>query len=460
MSRKNNILFQFDDLIERLKATEKRPFKPDAVFKDELRRRLIAQHAQPHPFWQTSGQWLGTAVSAGILALIVYYAWSVLFAPAPISAPPPATNLAELTPLAEEGPRQHSQRAQLPAEFGDSFLLLDYDISPPETAAGQPLRVHLYLETTARPSANYTVYLHLIDADGNLAAQADHSLGESATFVRGVRPVAGLTLWLPDNPEAGPFSLVTGLYDSSTGQRLPQNDSERGFVLAEIEAAGNTAVFPRAVVSGTGHAGLTLRSAPAGQPIAILSEGSIVLLSEFPRQESENALWQAVETADGLTGWVMAEFLTYPAGYTPVGERPLENTLATGAESPVRLLSAVQKARLSAVVTIEIEIETSATETMGGLQLYLTNPDTALNLPITNPAQLFRARAGAPGLIITATPEQIREATGTDYPVVTAVFWPTDASSDTAIIQQFPEFAIDLTSREEIRYEPPSVSEN
>ena len=102
---------------------------------------------------------------------------------------------------------------------------------------------------------------------------------------------------------SGTFSLVIGLYDSATGLQLPPD--RPGLYLAQVEVGGDTAVVQSAVVSGTNNNGLTLRRAPAGQQIAILEEGSIVLLLDEPRLESEGLLWQAVENErwpNGLGG--------------------------------------------------------------------------------------------------------------------------------------------------------------
>ncbi len=129
---------------------------------------------------------------------------------------------------------------QLPAELGDSFRLLDFSLSTNQFVPGQPLQISLSWETTGRPTADYTAFVHLVDQSGNLLAQTDQSLGASSTFVNGTRPNTNLTLWLPDDLPSGTFSIVIGLYDSTTGQQLPAD--RPGLYMVQIEVKADTAV--------------------------------------------------------------------------------------------------------------------------------------------------------------------------------------------------------------------------
>lgn len=490
---------------------------------------------------------------------------------------------------------------QLPAELGDSFRLLDFSLSTNQFVPGQPLQISLSWETTGRPTADYTAFVHLVDQSGNLLAQTDQSLGASSTFVNGTRPNTNLTLWLPDDLPPGTFSIVIGLYDSTTGQQLPAD--RPGLYMVQIEVPVDTAVIPSAVVSGTDDNGLTLRRTPTSQSIAILSEGSIVSLLDEPLMESEGLLWQAIKTNDGQMGWVVAEFLTYPEDYRPADTMPwspdglwivkatqlprsnadeaitLEVTvgyeLVTAEEAvlslsfvhptwgeslegyryptynalgnerrvqagtgnvtftvsvepetitsaiysdefglitrlwatdeddqqtsdliligfdkgisfnvqsveeiafeggglpidanaspaeetgPVYLESVVQKERHTAVVTFEVIIEQPILDAT--FQLFLVNPDWDFDQTNIQWFQYFMAQPGQPGLSITATPDQIREATNTDHPIVAAIVEPLDPSNGTAIVQKFPQFPFDLTSNEEIRYTPVNDTTN
>ena len=118
-----------------------------------------------------------------------------------------------------------------------------------------------------------------------------------------------------------------------------------------------TAIPQRAIVSGTGSNGLVVRSAPTGQDIGILEEGSIVLLTDAPRQKGEGLTWQAVETIDGQTGWVVAEFLTYPDGYVPVDA-------SAGGEAEVEPLDSLTIVNISPPVGSDLSGKTTFTITV------------------------------------------------------------------------------------------------
>ena len=109
----------------------------------------------------------------------------------------------------------------LGATFGSTIELLGYDLV--QSAEGISLTLHWRSLTPA--AANYTVFVHLLDSVGRLAAQIDRPP------LNGARPTLG---WLPGEvlsdplfldlaPDAmdGVYNLSVGLYDPRTGARLP-----------------------------------------------------------------------------------------------------------------------------------------------------------------------------------------------------------------------------------------------
>ena len=58
------------------------------------------------------------------------------------------------------------------AEFGEGVYLLDSDIRPP-AQPGQPFEISADWTTAAPLDANYTIFAHLVDADGQIIAQQD-----------------------------------------------------------------------------------------------------------------------------------------------------------------------------------------------------------------------------------------------------------------------------------------------
>ncbi|MGH2535934.1 MAG: SH3 domain-containing protein [Candidatus Promineifilaceae bacterium] len=71
-----------------------------------------------------------------------------------------------------------------------------------------------------------------------------------------------------------------------------------------------TPVICRAVIEGTGASGLTLRDAPSGAEIGVLSEGTIVTVLPEEPVEASGFVWRAVRTTAQEEGWLAADFLT------------------------------------------------------------------------------------------------------------------------------------------------------
>lgn len=131
-------------------------------------------------------------------------------------------------PARVERPRQfqpprltHAQRVT----FANGVQLLGYDVQ--KDAARSRVRVTLYWQASPTPSPDYTVFVHLVGADG-MRGQYD------SPPARGGLPMSG---WLPgeviadehpvavtpDAP-AGDYQLLVGLYDPATGARVPTSD--------------------------------------------------------------------------------------------------------------------------------------------------------------------------------------------------------------------------------------------
>jgi len=125
---------------------------------------------------------------------------------------------------------------RLNVRLGDQIVLAGYDLEIGGEASPQypipnlqpptgTLYLTLYWQALARPDHDYTVFVHLLDASGQIRAQVDRMPAD------GTRPTSG---WVPgevlidryevslspDTP-AGRYRLVVGMYDPATLQRLP-----------------------------------------------------------------------------------------------------------------------------------------------------------------------------------------------------------------------------------------------
>jgi hypothetical protein len=117
----------------------------------------------------------------------------------------------------------------LEANLGDRVALLGYEIKAPEemaqVQAGGVVTVTLYWRALAEMETSYTVFVHLLDGAGRVRAQRDTVPGG------GSLPTTG---WLPGevvadeyavplgrDMEPGDYTIEVGMYDASTGARLP-----------------------------------------------------------------------------------------------------------------------------------------------------------------------------------------------------------------------------------------------
>jgi len=107
------------------------------------------------------------------------------------------------------------------ARLDDLARLVGYDLNDDARA----LRLVLYWRALASSEISYTVFVHLVDANGALLAQADQIPGAGAypttTWVEGEYLVDVYDLARPP----GAYAIRIGMYDATTGARLPAFDA-------------------------------------------------------------------------------------------------------------------------------------------------------------------------------------------------------------------------------------------
>ncbi len=118
-------------------------------------------------------------------------------------------------------PAHHSPPAQpLSAQLGEAIQLTGYDLTP-----GNPLALALYWQSSAKIPTDYTVFSQLIGPDGQVWAQWDNppQAGRYPTTAWRTPDtvVDRYTLTLRDGAPPGLYRLLTGMYDPTSGQRLP-----------------------------------------------------------------------------------------------------------------------------------------------------------------------------------------------------------------------------------------------
>jgi mannosyltransferase len=122
----------------------------------------------------------------------------------------------------------------LDVHFAQVARLIGYDLPPQTFTAGEPITLTLYWQALDRAAdVDYTVFTHILAADGHLVGQHD------SPPVAGARPTLG---WVTgeiimdqhtmtfNEPYAGPARVEVGLYDPATLERVAVEESEN-FVL-------------------------------------------------------------------------------------------------------------------------------------------------------------------------------------------------------------------------------------
>ncbi len=120
------------------------------------------------------------------------------------------------------------QRAS--AGFGGVITLGGY-AAPAALAAGDSLTATLLWEAKGQPAADYTAYLHLLDAEGKQVGGYDRPpAGErfpTSHWRAGDRIAGEYTLQVPPDLPPGEYALWVGLYETASGGtlRLPVTDA-------------------------------------------------------------------------------------------------------------------------------------------------------------------------------------------------------------------------------------------
>jgi hypothetical protein len=118
--------------------------------------------------------------------------------------------------------------------------------SPPIALLDQGVRLHksqidihndaidmeLIWSATQTPAKDYTIFVHLIDAEGHLLGQGDAppraGYWPTSHWHPGEAVASWHTISLPNNLSPGDYTLLVGMYDPASGQRLAIRPPEGG----------------------------------------------------------------------------------------------------------------------------------------------------------------------------------------------------------------------------------------
>ena len=121
---------------------------------------------------------------------------------------------------------------------GDRIRLLGYTLPAGSKVEGDVLPVHLYWQALAPVQTDYTVFVHLLDEDGEIEGQGDGlpaggfyptSFWDPGETVEDEHQVL-----VSAQAEKGTYQLAVGLYLLSTGERMTADDGDR-VILGEVQ---------------------------------------------------------------------------------------------------------------------------------------------------------------------------------------------------------------------------------
>lgn len=128
------------------------------------------------------------------------------------------------------------QAAVQEAAWKDGVQLLGYTFSDAHVSPGQTLDVTLYWRPREVPEEDYTVFVHLVDEEGQLVAQHDARPGRgrfpTATWRPGQLIADRHPLEIPLNMTPGDYTLIIGLYQLQNGERAVMENGDNALQLS------------------------------------------------------------------------------------------------------------------------------------------------------------------------------------------------------------------------------------
>jgi 4-amino-4-deoxy-L-arabinose transferase-like glycosyltransferase len=128
-------------------------------------------------------------------------------------------------PVIDESAIEHVVKASV----GDDFVLLGYDLESNQVRPGETTHLTLYWEATNKPTEDYTVFVHLLDANGKLISQQDNQpqngMYPTSFWDAGEQVQDEYALMVDPGALAGDYTLAVGMYTLQTLQRLPVTDT-------------------------------------------------------------------------------------------------------------------------------------------------------------------------------------------------------------------------------------------
>ena len=218
--------------------------------------RLLFIAIGPLSCWLTIGLgwWLPRRIRAGVLVAVVVIL-VMIAGLAPFGVILPAYALPPLDDPLLAAPSDSAYSFFEPGNDAPSLRLLGYEVLQENVQPGAGLDLQLYWEVAEPPSRRWSLFVHVLDGSGTIAAQRDRYPGRGllaterlATGQTWIEPV---TIILPDSLYApDSLRLAVGWYDRVTGERMLLGPGDESLVILN-EALPVSPVDPDASVSNS-----------------------------------------------------------------------------------------------------------------------------------------------------------------------------------------------------------------
>jgi len=231
---------------------------------------------------------------------------------------------------------------EIGATFGDAIALRGYRLQADEVASGDILRVALEWSCLAPVSEAYKVFVHLVDARGNIVGQQDGEPGGGSQPTTGWRAgeviVDNHGLLIPPGSPPGAHTLRIGLYSAADGRRLPVSGGEDALDLSVVTVTAPKTPAPVGALDmehaadarwgGLSLVGYSLhRLGAEHEPVLTLRAGDVMRLVLFWRREEgapPGDHWVAtLHDGRGRVAWEQA-FRVVGGDYPPEAWQPGE----------------------------------------------------------------------------------------------------------------------------------------
>src|SRR5262245_56861918 len=122
--------------------------------------------------------------------------------------------------------------------FGDAGTLIGRDAPTAPVTRNEPVPITLYWQATGTQSTNYTVFVHLLDGNGQVVAQSDSQPAggsrPTSGWIKGEYIVDKHSLTFNRQDFSGQATMEVGLYEQSTGKRVSLEDRRDHIVLSMV----------------------------------------------------------------------------------------------------------------------------------------------------------------------------------------------------------------------------------